>query len=177
MNSSTSVDTSTPNHLAGKYLTVVLDEESYGIDVLKIREIIRLQKITPVPQLPDYVRGVINLRGRVVPVVDLRVKFGLTAEITDRTCIVVVHIKSLDQQAISVGLVVDSVEEVASLTAEDIEPTPEFGNRIKTSYLLGMAKFNGQVKTLLDIERVVTSDAVPPPHSPSSQPHQNPPIS
>ncbi len=146
--------------LAGKYLTVVLDNEAYGIAVLKVREIIRLQKITPVPQMPDFVKGVINLRGRVVPVIDLRVKFGLKAEIADRTCVVVVQISVEAGRNIQMGLVVDSVEEVVSLTEAEIEPTPEFGARIDTSYLLGLAKVKGVVKTLLDIERVVAPETV-----------------
>jgi len=143
------------NHsLAGKYLTVGLDGEAYGIAVLKVREIIRLQKITPVPQLPAFVKGVINLRGRVIPIIDLRVKFGLKAEFTDRTCIVVVQVK-LPTTYVQMGLIVDSVEEVANIAAEDIEPTPEFGARVDTAYLLGMAKLKDVVKTLLDIDRVV----------------------
>jgi purine-binding chemotaxis protein CheW len=146
--------------LTGKYLTVVLAEEAYGLNVLKIREIIRLQKITPVPQLPEYVKGVINLRGRVIPIVDLRTKFGLKAEITERTCIVVVQVKLPTEQVIQMGLIVDSVEEVVTLNASEIEPTPDFGARIDTSYLLGMAKVKGQVKTLLDIDRVIAPEAV-----------------
>lgn len=146
--------------LAGKYLTVVLDNEAYGIAVLKVREIIRLQKITPVPQMPDFVKGVINLRGRVVPVIDLRVKFGLKAEIADRTCVVVVQISLDAGRNVQMGLVVDSVEEVVNLTGAEIEPTPEFGARIDTSYLLGLAKVKGVVKTLLDIERVVAPETV-----------------
>ncbi|HRE80414.1 MAG TPA: chemotaxis protein CheW [Opitutaceae bacterium] len=145
---------------AGKYLTVNLDEEAYGLAVLKVREIIRMQKITPIPQMPDYVRGVLNLRGRVIPVVDLRVKFGLKAEFAERTCIVVVQVKLPSTQSVQMGLIVDSVEEVVNLNAQDIEPTPDFGTRIDTSYLLGMAKVKGQVKTLLDIDRVVGSDTV-----------------
>jgi purine-binding chemotaxis protein CheW len=144
----------------GKYLAVGLDHEEYGIAVLKVREIIRVQKITPVPQMPDYVKGVINLRGRVIPVVDLRVKFGLKAEFADRTCIVVVQIKLSRDQTVQMGLVVDSVEEVINLTAEEIEPTPEFGTQIDTTYLLGMAKVKGQVKTLLDIDRVVAAETI-----------------
>jgi len=146
--------------LAGKYLTVVLDTEAYGIAVLKVREIIRMQKITPVPQMPAFVKGVINLRGRVIPVVDMRVKFGLKAEFAERTCIVVVQVKLPSSQVVQMGLIVDSVEEVVSLTASEIEPTPEFGARINTEYLLGMAKVKGQVKTLLDIDRVVAPDTV-----------------
>lgn len=146
--------------LAGKYLTVVLENEAYGLNVLKIREIIRLQKITPVPQLPAYVKGVINLRGRVIPIVDLRVKFGLKAEFTERTCIVVVQVKLPTEQLVQMGLIVDSVEEVVTLAVAEIEPTPDFGAKIDTSYLLGMAKVKGQVKTLLDIDRVVSPEAV-----------------
>lgn len=146
--------------LAGKYLTVVLDSEAYGLNVLKIREIIRLQKITPVPQLPAYVKGVINLRGRVIPIVDLRVKFGLKAEFTERTCIVVVQVKLPTDQIVQMGLIVDSVEEVVTLAGAEIEPTPDFGAKIDTTYLLGMAKVKGQVKTLLDIDRVVSPEAV-----------------
>ncbi len=146
--------------LAGKYLTVVLDNEAYGIAVLKVREIIRLQKITPVPQMPGFVKGVINLRGRVIPVIDLRVKFGLKAEFAERTCIVVVQVTLSTEQTVQMGLIVDSVEEVVNLTAGEIEPTPEFGARIDTTYLLGMAKVKGQVKTLLDLDRVVAPETV-----------------
>jgi len=145
---------------AGKYLTVVLDSEAYGLAVLKVREIIRLQKITPVPQVPEFVKGVINLRGRVIPIVDLRAKFGLKAEFTERTCVVVVQVSLDAGNTVQMGLIVDSVEEVVNLTGEEIEPTPEFGVRIDTSYILGMAKIKGQVKTLLDIDRVVAPETV-----------------
>jgi purine-binding chemotaxis protein CheW len=145
---------------ANKYLTVTLDNESYGMGVLKVREIIRLQKITPVPQMPPFVKGVINLRGRVFPIVDLRLKFGLKAEIAERTCIVVVQVSLPSGQNVQMGLIVDSVEEVVTLNSDEIEPTPEFGARIETSYILGMAKVKGQVKTLLDIDRVVAPEAM-----------------
>jgi purine-binding chemotaxis protein CheW len=145
---------------ASKYLTVVLDNESYGLAVLKVREIIRLQKITPVPQMPEFVKGVINLRGRVIPIVDLRVKFGLKAEFADRTCIVVVQVKLPNDQNVQMGLIVDSVEEVVNLLPDEIEPTPEFGTKVDTTYLLGMAKVKGQVKTLLDIDKVVAVETV-----------------
>ena len=151
---------STVSAQPGKYLTVVLDNEAYGIAVLKVREIIRLQKITPVPQMPDFVKGVINLRGRVIPVVDLRLKFGLKAEFAERTCIVVVQVKISAETSVQMGLIVDTVEEVVTLAANEIEPTPDFGTRIDTSYLLGMAKVKGVVKTLLDIDRVVSPDTV-----------------
>jgi purine-binding chemotaxis protein CheW len=145
---------------AGKYLTVLIAGEAYGIAVLKVREIIRLQKITPVPQVPEFVRGVINLRGRVIPVIDLRTRFGAPSEFAERTCIVVVQVQTIDRTAIQMGLVVDSVEEVVNLTANQIEPTPDFGVRLDTAYILGMAKVGGQVKTLLDIDRVVTSETL-----------------
>ncbi len=147
------------NH-AGKYLTVGLAHEAYGIAVLKVREIIRMLKITPVPQMPAFVKGVVNLRGRVIPVIDLRVKFGLEAAFTERTCIVVVQVRPAAGQTVQMGLIVDCVEEVIALTAAEIEPTPEFGADVDTSYLLGLAKVKGQVKTLLDIDKVVAPDAL-----------------
>ncbi|HVU31948.1 MAG TPA: chemotaxis protein CheW [Opitutaceae bacterium] len=152
--------TAVSSSLAGKYLTVVLENEAYGIGVLKVREIIRMQKITPVPQMPSFVKGVINLRGRVIPIVDMRVKFGLKAEFAERTCIVVVQVKLPTEATVQMGLIVDSVEEVVTLNANEIEPTPEFGTKINTEYLLGMAKVKGAVKTLLDIDRVVAPDTV-----------------
>jgi purine-binding chemotaxis protein CheW len=150
----------TPKNLSGKYLTVVLENEAYGLNVLKIREIIRLQKITPVPQMPPFVKGVINLRGRVIPIVDLRVKFGLKADFTERTCIIVVQVTLPNEQVVQMGLIVDSVEEVVNLNDSEIEPTPDFGAKVDTTYLLGMAKIKGQVKTLLDINRVVAPETV-----------------
>jgi purine-binding chemotaxis protein CheW len=146
--------------LAGKYLTVMLDDEAYGLNVLKIREIIRLQKITPVPQLPDYAKGIINLRGRVIPIVDLRVKFGLKAQFTERTCIVVAQVKLSSEQMVQMGVIVDSVDEVITLTGPEIEPTPDFGATVDTTYLLGMAKVKNQVTMLLDLDRVVAPDTV-----------------
>jgi purine-binding chemotaxis protein CheW len=119
-----------------------------------------MQKITPVPQMPEFVKGVINLRGRVIPVIDLRVKFGLKADFTERTCIVVVQVRLSPESTVQMGLIVDSVEEVVHVSNEEIEPTPEFGARVNTAYLLGMAKVKGQVKTLLDIDRVVAPDAM-----------------
>lgn len=150
-----------PSILAGKYLTFRLDQESYGVAVLKVREIIRLMKITPVPQMPEYVRGVINLRGKVIPVIDLRRKFGLShKEDTDNTCIVVVHVKLPSGQQSHMGLVVDAVEEVTHIPQSEIENTPDFGTHLATHYLLGMAKIRGNVKTLLDIDRVVSAETM-----------------
>lgn len=143
--------------LAGKYLTFVLGEESYGIAVLKIREIIRLPDITAVPQMPSHIRGVINLRGKIIPVVDLRARFGLPhADATDRTCVIVMQVASASGSTVPMGLVVDDVEEVINLAADDIQETPDFGSHVETDYLLGMAKIKGVVKTLLDFDKVVT---------------------
>lgn len=143
-----------------KYLTVLLDGEAYGIAALKVREIIRLQKTTPVPQMPEFVKGVINLRGRVIPVTDLRVKFGLKATDSERTCIVIVQVELPGGRTLPMGLIVDTVEEVANIPLGDIEPTPEFGVAIDTASLKGMAKVNGKVKTLLDIDHVVAAETI-----------------
>ena len=140
---------------AGKYLTFHLAQEEYGIRVLKVREIMGLQEITGVPQTPAHIRGVINLRGKVVPVIDLRVKFGLpSAEFTQRTCIIVTQIQAGSTSAL-VGIIVDGVSEVLNLAASEIEDTPDFGEDIGSRYLLGMAKSKGKVKILLDIDRVL----------------------
>jgi len=160
MSSASTAATQATSHLAGKYLTVGLDHEAYGIAVLKVREIIRMQKITPVPQMPSFVKGVINLRGRVIPVIDLRLKFGLEAVMAERTCIVVVQVKLQTAQTVQMGVIVDSVEEVTNLNDSEIEPTPDFGTRLSTEYILGMAKVKGQVKTLLDIDRVVAPETM-----------------
>ena len=147
--------------LAGKYLTFRLGDESYGIAVLKIREIIRLTPITAVPQMPAYIKGVINLRGKVIPVVDLRVKFGLAeAESNERTCIVVVQVELASHTKVLMGLMVDAVEEVAYIAAQDIEATPDFGTALDTAYLLGMAKVKDAVKALLDIDKVVAAETI-----------------
>jgi len=147
--------------LAGKYLTFVLGDEYYGIGVLKIREIIRMLDITPVPQMPEYVRGVVNLRGKIIPVVDLRMRFRLAkAETSERTCIIVVQVDLASGAKTQMGLVVDAVEEVVQLQVSDLEETPNFGARLQSDYILAMAKIRGKVKTLLDIDRVVTADAM-----------------
>lgn len=149
--------------LAGKYLTFSLANESYGVPVLKIREIITMLHITTVPQMPPYVKGVINLRGKVIPVIDLRTKLGLhAAELTDSNCIVVVQITPAGMETKNIGLIVDAVEEVVNLSPEDIEPAPDFGGSINVEYLLGMATLKGNVKSLLDIEKVIAVDALLP---------------
>lgn len=139
--------------IAGKYLVVLLAGEAYGIAVLNVREIIRLQKITPVPQLPAHVRGVINLRGRVIPVLDLRIAFRLASEFSERSCIVVVQASG--KGGAPLGLIVDGVDAVVQIAGEDIEPPPEFEAMIDTGLILGLAKAEGQVRTLLDIEQII----------------------
>ena len=134
----------------GKYLTFSLAGEEYGIGILKIREIIGMMPITSVPQTPAFVKGVINLRGKVIPVLDLRLRFGMQAiEYTERTCIIVVEITG-QAGKIQIGSVVDSVSEVLNIKGEDIENTPTFGASLDTEYILGMAKMEGGVKILLD---------------------------
>jgi purine-binding chemotaxis protein CheW len=147
--------------LAAKYLTFALGRESYGVAVLQVREIIKLLPITQVPQMPPHIKGVINLRGKIIPVADLRIKFGLgDIKDTEKTCIVVVQVELQAQKRLQMGLVVDEVEEVISLTGADVEPSPEFGTAVDTTYLLGMVKVKGAVKMLLDINRVVAGDGV-----------------
>jgi purine-binding chemotaxis protein CheW len=146
---------------ARKYLTFVLGREAYGVSVLKVREIIRLLEITAVPQMPPYVKGVVNLRGKVVPIIDLRIKFALAkAENTERTCIVVVEVKSRAGAKMLMGMIVDAVEEVVTIPPADIEPTPDFGGSLSTEYILGMANVRGSVKTLLDIDGVLTAESL-----------------
>jgi len=144
----------------GKYLTFSLAGEEYGIGILKIKEIIGMMSITTVPRTPAFVKGVINLRGKVIPVVDLRLKFGMEeAGYTERTCIIVVEIKG-QGGSVLIGIVVDSVSEVLNIKATDIEETPTFGARLDTDYILGMAKMNGGVKILLDIDKVLSAEEV-----------------
>jgi purine-binding chemotaxis protein CheW len=141
---------------AGKYLTFQLANEEFGIRVLKVREIIGVQEITSVPQTPAHIKGVINLRGKVVPVIDLRLKFGLaSSEYTQRTCIIVTQVQG-ESGPILMGTVVDGVSEVINLAGGEIEDTPDFGEDISTQYLLGMAKVKGKVKILLDIDKVLS---------------------
>jgi len=144
----------------GKYLTFTLANEEYGIGILKIKEIIGMMSITTVPQTPEFVKGVINLRGKVIPVVDLRLRFGMEEiDYTERTCIVVVEIAA-QSGTVMIGIVVDSVSEVLNIKGEDIEETPTFGTRLNTDYILGMAKIEGGVKILLDIDRVLNADEI-----------------
>ena len=144
----------------GKYLTFTLAEEEYGIGILKIKEIIGMMPITSVPQTPEFVKGVINLRGKVIPVIDLRLRFGMgEIDYTERTCIIVVEIEG-QTGTVLIGIVVDSVSEVLNVKGDEIEDTPTFGTKLDTEYILGMAKMKGGVKILLDIDQVLSSKEI-----------------
>ncbi|MDR0306932.1 MAG: chemotaxis protein CheW [Chitinispirillales bacterium] len=147
----------TPANLAGKYLTFRLMNEEYGIEILKVKEIIGVMAITSLPRTPPFVRGVINLRGKVIPVIDLRKKFEMQiTDDTDMTCIIVVDVAARGGN-IQIGILVDSVSEVLDIAGEDIENAPAFGTNIDTAFILGMAKAKGSVKILLNIEKVLSS--------------------
>jgi len=137
---------------AGKYLTFYLASEEYGVEILKVHEIIGMLPITRVPRTPQFVRGVINLRGKVIPIIDLRERFGMSQDGAEETCIIVVQVRG-----IQLGVVVDKVSEVLNIADGDIEPTPSFGVDVNTEYLLGLAKSDGRVRLLLDIDRVLSA--------------------
>jgi purine-binding chemotaxis protein CheW len=144
----------TASSYEGKFLTFVLSKEEYGIEILKVREIIGIMEITTVPQTPDYMKGVINLRGKVIPIIDLRLKFSMPeTEYTQETCIIVVEVEGAQ-----VGIIVDNVSEVTDIRAEDIEDTPHFGQEIDTNFIMGLGKTKNKLIILLDIERVLTTE-------------------
>ncbi len=149
--------TSTRNDITdreGKFLTFELGEEEYGVEILTVREIIGVMSITTVPQTPAYMKGVINLRGKVIPVIDLRLKFSMSeAEHTQETCVIVVEV----QNAL-IGIVVDSVSEVLEIKSEEIEAAPSFGQAIDTKFILGLGKAKGKIIILLGIEKVLSSE-------------------
>lgn len=150
-------DTDDGSTLAGKYLTFRLADEEYGLQILKVREIIGMMSITPVPRTPRYIRGVLNLRGKVIPVVDLRCKFGMEAtEDTEETCIIVAEVV-VEEEKVQMGILVDTVSEVLDIPEKDIEEAPDFGLGINADFIRGMAKSDGDsdVKILLNIERVL----------------------
>ena len=141
-----------------KYLSFFLDAEEYGISILKVKEIIGMMSITSVPRTPRFVKGVVNLRGKVIPVIDLRLRFGMEAiGHTNRTCIIVVEINTACGR-LPTGIVVDSVSEVLNIKGSDIEDAPTFGMRLHTDFILGMAKIGGGVKILLNIDQVLTNE-------------------
>lgn len=145
---------------AGKYLTFHLAGEIQGIEILKVQEIIGIMEVTHVPQMPEFVRGVINLRGQVIPVVDLRLKLALPPQAdTEKTCVIVVQVECATGRN-TMGLIVDEVAEVADLNANQIEPAPAFGSNVHTEFILGMAKIGDRVVILIDIDRVLSTDEI-----------------
>ncbi len=153
MGNATTVDAGAKQR-AGKYLTFSLAGEEYGLEILKVREIIGVMDITAVPRTPSFVKGVINLRGKVIPVVDLRLKFEMpSVEKTEETCIIVVDVGNIEM-----GVVVDKVSEVLDIAGEEIEDAPSFGVNVDTNFILGMGKANGRVTILLDISKVLRGD-------------------
>ena len=155
-------DMSTPpatgHTLAGKYLTFTLASEEYGLPVLGVREIIKMLDVTPVPHAPAHVKGVVNLRGKVIPVVDLRVRFGLQARPSDdRTCIIVIGVKGRQGRTM-LGVVVDAVSEVLTVVAEDIEETPAFGARVNTEFIEGVAKVKSRVMFMLNLDEILVAE-------------------
>jgi purine-binding chemotaxis protein CheW len=157
----------------GRYLTFKLGQESYGLPVLGVREIIRLCPITPVPRMPEYITGVINLRGKVIPILDLRAKFQLSIEAYgERACIIIVQVGDPPAEVTLMGAIVDAVEEVVQLSAAELEPTPDFGGSPDTDYILGMATIHGGVKTLLHLDKVFLKEGLlklVPSQTPNSQ--------
>ena len=142
----------------GKYLTFALGKEEYGLEILKVREIIGFMEITAVPRTPAYVKGVINLRGQVISVIDLRAKFAMeSAARTEETCVIVVEIGGPGGRKLSMGIVVDRVSEVLNIAGENIEEPPSFGTSVDTGFILGMGKIGQSVKILLDIDKVLTA--------------------
>ena len=138
----------------GKFLTFELGKEEYGVEILTVREIIGIMDITTVPQTPEYMKGVINLRGKVIPVIDLRLKFSMEEEThTQETCIIVVEVNNT-----LIGIVVDNVSEVLEIKKEEIEPSPSFGQSIDTKFIMGLGKAKGKIIILLDIGKVLSSE-------------------
>jgi purine-binding chemotaxis protein CheW len=146
--------------LGGKYLTFQLGHEVYGLEILKVQEIIKMLDITKVPRTPAFVRGVINLRGKVIPVVDIRLKFGMEQiDTTEKTCIIVVQV-TRDGEILTIGIIVDEVSEVSDIAGGDIEPPPSFGTTIDTNFILGMAKSGNRVRILLDIDKILSTGEI-----------------
>lgn len=145
-----------PEHL--QYLTFMLGGGTFAVGILRIKEIIEYGELTAVPRMPDFIRGVINLRGAVVPVVDLAVRFGGAATApTRRTCIVIVEIEDEDGQQV-IGVIVDAVNEVLEIPADQVEPAPAFGASIRTDFILGMGKVDGRFIIILDVKQVLSMD-------------------
>ncbi len=145
--------------LAGKYLTFLLADEEYAVEILKVQEIIQMQKVTPVPGSPEFIRGVINLRGKVIPVVELRSKFNMPKkDDTEKTAIVVMMIENGSGASMTMGIIIDEVKEVKDIDAESIEKTPSMGSAIETGFIMGICKSEGSVKMLLDINKILSNE-------------------
>jgi purine-binding chemotaxis protein CheW len=141
-----------------QYLTFKLSDEVFALDVAKVREILEITNITKVPQTPDFMRGVINLRGSVVPVIDMRLKFGMSAtEQTVNTCIIVVEI-NMDGDTTVLGALADSVQEVVEMEPENIEAAPHIGTKLNADFIKGMGKVDSRFVMILDIDKVFSSD-------------------
>ena len=153
-------ETSSLKDIAGMYLTFRLGDEDYALEILKVQEIMGIIAVTPVPRTPEFIRGVINLRGKVIPVADLRLKFGIGAkEDTEKTCIIVLQVtRELDM--ITMGVIVDEVSEVLDITAEQIEPAPSFGSQVDMDFIMGMGKIDDRVVVILDADRLLTGSDV-----------------
>lgn len=135
----------------GKFLSFFLGKEEYAIEILKVQEIIGLMAITPVPKMPDYIRGVLNLRGKIVPVMELRARFNLSAvEDTDETCIIIIH-----EDNYQMGIVVDKVSEVMEIATEQFEEVPLVGKSSGNEFLSGLGKVNDSVKMIVDVRKVL----------------------
>ncbi len=157
--STTTVKQQNTESIEGKYLTFSLAKEEYGIGILKVREIIGYVPITPIPRTPDYVKGILNLRGQVIPVIDLRLRFSMpAAEVTEQTCIIVAEVAAAGH-ILHLGLIVDRVQEVLNINRKDIDSTPQFGDSgVCLDFILGIGKVGNAVKILLDIDRIVEAD-------------------
>jgi len=146
---------------SNKYLSFVLGAEEYSVEILRVREIIGIIDITPLPQTPDYIKGVINLRGKIIPVVELRTRFNLeSVEYTNATCIIVVEVNSHDGDQLHMGVIVDTVSEVLDINADQLEPAPRFANSVNTEYILGIGKVKEKTIILLDINKVLSSEEI-----------------
>jgi len=152
------VKTSEETATAGKYLTFNLADEHYGLGILRVQELVGLLPVTRVPRLPAFVAGVVNLRGRVIPLVDLRLCFGMSASAMDgRTCVIIVRVERTSGRSAAMGVIVDEVSDVVNLGQDAIEATPEFGTSVDTSFVTGVGRLEDRVVLLLDIDRVLSS--------------------
>ena len=148
--------------LVGKYLTFALGREEYGIQILKVQEIIGMMDVTKVPKAPEFIRGIINLRGSVIPVVDLRMKFGMEQKAdSEKTCVIVVNVSADDNaKRVTMGIIVDEVSEVLDIREEQIDPPPDFGALVDTRFILGIGKLGKKVAILLDIDKVLKTQEI-----------------